>query len=160
MKTLNLPFWDFFKSLSDAPEYFDKTLYWCCFFISILILAFIVVMVYWAYSAIYDSLDRKRSTKEIVTGDLIDKRYVGEQSSTGTGTAILPSSGGGLSVGIVSTSSSSPEEFLLFIKASRVYKIECDMQQFYSVKVGDKVRIEISIGGLSKKEINYKLAEN
>lgn len=155
---LNLPLWDFFKGMDKYPEYFDTETYWLCVFISLCLLALVGLAIWGIYDVIHARFDIKSSTKTHLTGELVDKRYVGEQSTSGSGTAIVPNSSGGVGVGIVSTSSHSDEEFLFFVKADKIYKIEVDMQQFYNRKIGDKLNIEVTIGGLTKKELEANLA--
>ncbi len=124
---------------------------------SILILLVISITLWLIYNGIYIYFDKRRSTKEILSGELIDKRYIGEQSSSGVGTAVIPNTSGGVGIGLVSTSSHSDEEFLFFVKADKVYKMEVDMQQFYGKNVGEKVRFEVTTGGLSKDELDVEL---
>lgn len=157
MKLLQLPFWNFFKSLDNYPQFFDNETYWMYVIGSILILLVISITLWLIYNGIYIYFDKRRSTKEILSGELIDKRYIGEQSSSGVGTAVIPNTSGGVGIGLVSTSSHSDEEFLFFVKADKVYKMEVDMQQFYGKNVGEKVRFEVTTGGLSKDELDVEL---
>ncbi len=157
MKLLQLPFWNFFKSLDNYPQFFDNETYWMYVLGSILILLVISITLWLIYNGIYIYFDKRRSTKEILSGELIDKRYIGEQSSSGVGTTVIPNTSGGVGIGLVSTSSHSDEEFLFFVKADKVYKMEVDMQQFYGKNVGEKVRFEVTTGGLSKDELDVEL---
>ena len=157
MKLLQLPFWNFFKSLDNYPQFFDNETYWMYVLGSILILLVISITLWLIYNGIYIYFDKRRSTKEILSGELIDKRYIGEQSSSGVGTAVIPNTSGGVGIGLVSTSSHSDEEFLFFVKADKVYKMEVDMQQFYGKNVGEKVRFEVTTCGLSKDELDVEL---
>lgn len=159
MNLLQLPFWDFFKWIwKDLLSFtiFDTFEYWSCAIILLLILFVIVVFASIIYLAIYDYFDKKSSTKKDLSGILIDKKYIGEQSSSGTGTAIIPNTSGGVGIGIVSTSSHSDEEFLLFVKADKVYKIEVDMQQYYSKNINEKIKFEVTIGGLSHSQLDIQ----
>jgi len=157
MKLLQLPFWDFFKSLDNYPQYFDKETYWMYAIVSILILLVIGLILWLIYVGIYSYFDCRSSTTETLSGELVDKRYIGEQSSSGVGTAVIPNTSGGVGIGLVSTSSHSDEEFLFFVKADKVYKMEVDMQQFYGKNIGEKVRFEVTTGGLSKDELGVEL---
>lgn len=157
MNFLKLPLWDFLKGFDDYPQYFDTGTYWLYLFLSVLFLLLAVLTIWFIYHLIYKHIDQKRSTKEAISGELIDKRYVGEQSSSGTGTVVMPNSNGGIGVGVVSTSSHSAEEFLFFVKADQIYKMQVDMQQFYGKAIGDKVRFELIIGGLSKDTLDIEL---
>lgn len=157
MKLLQLPFWDFFKSLDDYPQYFDKETYWLYVILAFLCLCAIGLIVFLIYSCIYKYFDKRSSTKETLSGELVDKRYIGEQFSSGFGTAVIPNTSGGVGIGLVSTSSHSDEEFLFFVKADKVYKMEVNMQQFYGKNVGEKVMFEVTTGGMSKDELNVEL---
>jgi hypothetical protein len=139
MKLLQLPFWNFFKELWEG-EYkylkFDTGEYWVCILLSVSILAVIVLIGLLIYSGIYRYFDNRSSTKETLSGELIEKRYIGEKSSSGVG---------------------SDEGFLFFVKADKVYKMEVDMQQFYGKNVGEKARFEVTTGGMSKDELDVEL---
>lgn len=161
MKLLQLPFWNFFKNIWQGEFSsldFGVGEYWICVLLALLILLAAGLLIWIIYSVIYDYFDKRSSTKETLSGELVDKRYMGEQSSSGVGTAVIPNTSGGVGIGLVSTSSHNDEEFLFFVKADKVYKIEVDMQQFYGKNVGEKVRFEVTTGGLSKDELDVKLA--
>ena len=160
MKILQLPFWNFFKEIwQDEFKYLDFSTgyYLVCVLIFLLTLVLIGIICWLIYAAFYSYFDSRSSTKQTLWGELIDKRYIGEQSSSGTGTAVIPNANGGVGVGLVSTSSHSDEEFLFFVKADKVYKIEVDMQQFYGSNIGEKISFEVTTGGLSKEEIEVQL---
>lgn len=160
MKLLQLPFWDFFKNIwqgEDKYLEFGTGEYWICILLSVCILAVIGLIGWLIYRGIYGYFDKRSSTKETLSGELVDKRYIGEQYSSGVGTAVIPNTSGGVGIGLVSTSSHRDEEFLFFVKADKVYKMEVDMQQFYGKNVGEKVRFEITTGGLSKDELDVQL---
>ena len=159
MKYLKLPLWDFFKSIDDYPRFFDKETYWLYVFITFLCLCAAGLIVLLIYRVVYNYFDKRSSTEEILSGELIDKRYIGEQSSSGTGTAVLPNTSGGMSVGLVSTSSHSDEEFLFFVRVDKIYKTGVDMQQFYKYNIGERIRIKVKTGGLSKEELTTKIIE-
>jgi hypothetical protein len=162
MKLLQLPFWNFFKEIWEgefSQLEFGTGEYWVCILLSVCILAVIGLIGSLIYSGIYGYFDKRSSTKETLSGELVDKRYIGEQSLSGVGTAVIPNTSGGVGIGLVSTSSHSYEEFLFFVKADKVYKMEVDMKQFYSKNVGEKVRFEVTTGGLSKDELDVELVE-
>lgn len=125
--------------------------------LNFVLLAVGVILIYAAYEFIYDYVDSKFSSTETLSGELIDKRYKGEESSSGVGTAVVPSANGGVGVGIVSTSSYSPEEFLFFVRADKVYKIEVDMQKFYNKNLGEKLKFELTIGKFSNDILSTNL---
>jgi hypothetical protein len=160
MKQLQLPFWNFFKELFQGQWKsldFGVGEYWVCVLLALLILLAAGLIVWIIYLGIYGYFDKRSSTKETLSGELVDKRYIEEQSSSGVGTAVIPNISGGVGIGLVSTSSHSDEEFLFFVKADKVYKMEVDMQQFYDKNVGEKVRFEVTTGALSKDELNIEL---
>lgn len=159
MQLLKLPLYDFYKNLwnGDGYDVFDVEIYWISVFITLLIVFGVVVLIAAIYNSIYDAIDKKRSTIETLSGVLVDRRYMGEQTTTGSGTVVMPNSNGGVGVGVVSTTSHSDEKFMFFIKADKVYKAEVDMQQFYNFNIGDKVRFEVKIGGLSKEELSIEV---
>jgi len=160
MNLLQLPFWNFFKEIWQgefSSLNFGAGEYWLCVFLAFLILVVIGLIGWLIYSVIYGYFDKRSSTKETLFGELVDKKYIGEQSSSSVGTAVIPNASGGVGIGLVSTSSHSDEEFLFFVKADKVYKMEVDMQQFYGKNVGEKVRFEVTTGGLSKDELNVEL---
>jgi len=157
MTLLELPFYETFKSWGKYPQYFDKTDYWLQVVI-ILLIALAAAIILAALSAyIYDKIDNNRATKTQHNGLLIDKKYIGEYSTSGTGTAVVPSTNGGVGIGVVSTSSHADEQFIFFVKSDKVYKIPVDMQNFYSLSVGDKIKFNVLIGGLSKKELSAEI---
>jgi hypothetical protein len=160
MKLLQLPFWDFFKSLwgEEYQSYFDNESYWMTAFM-IFIAAVLVSLIAWGvYGWVHDMIDNKRSTKEVLEGELIDKVYIGSQSSSGTGTAIIPNTNGGVGIGVVSTSSYSAEQFLFFIKANnRIYKVPVSMEHYYQGEVGIALDFEITIGGLTRNILKIEL---
>lgn len=160
MILLQLPFWDFFKKIWESefsPLLFDTGDYLVCLSVSLCLVVITAIIGWLIYSSIYGYVDKKRSTKKILFGELVDKKYIGEKYSSGMGTAVIPNTSGSVGIGLVSTSSHSDEKFLFFVKSDKVYKMKVDMQQFYSKKIGEKVRFEVRIGGLSKDEINIEL---
>ena len=65
----------------------------------------------------------------------MDKHYEAERSGLGTGTAITPDG----EVGIVTTTESEPEQFVLMIRTEdqRVITLKCTPELFYQKDVGD-----------------------
>lgn len=159
-KLLKLPLWDLFEGWfkSEYPSLdFEQSSYWL-FMILFIIAVFLVLLLLWiSYRGIYDFIDKKKSTTEQLSGILIDKKYIGERNSSGIGSAILPNSSGSVSVGMVSTNSSSPEEFLFFVKSDKIYKVNTNMQTFYEKNIGDTIMLSKCIGGLSKNELTISL---
>jgi len=159
MFQLTLPFYDFFKAHDSFPDLFTKDDYWFDIFLIFLGLVMLFAIIMLIHTVIYSLIDKKKSTIERKTGELIDKRYNGEQTLHGSGVAVLPSTNGGISVGMGSTSSHQDEEFLFFLKSDKVYKCEVDMQQFYKYKIGDQIGFDVTIGGLTKEELKIKIVE-
>lgn len=159
MKFLELPFWSFYERIWNGEYHyttFDNEHYWLCVFLSVILL-FVLYLVGWLiYGLIYDLIDNRKSYIVEQTGKLIDKRYVGEQTTQGTGTAVV-STGNGVGVGIVSTSSHKDEEFLFFIQADRIYKIVVDMENFYHFDIGDRIKFEVKVGGISNRELKSNI---
>lgn len=136
METVISSIYQFFK------ESFDESIVLGIF----LLLLFAVVLLLIGVG-IYAILDSNFSHKETLTGNIIDKKYVGESDSTGT-TVVSTSNGG---VGIGTTHSHEDERFLLFINSNgTIHKVETDMQFFYNCKLKDPIIFYIKIGGFSK----------
>lgn len=131
--------------------------YWLTVFLMFLWLLIAIGILMALYWGIHWIIDSRTATTSILTGTVIDKKYIGEQSQSGVGTAIVPSTSGGVGVGIVSTSSRSSEQFIFFVKADKIYKIDVDMQVYYSINIGNNVSFELRLGGLSKDELDIKL---
>ena len=68
-------------------------------------------------------------------GVVLDKHYEAERSGLGTGTAITSDG----EVGIVTTTESEPEQFVLMIRTEdqRVITLKCTPELFYQKDVGD-----------------------
>ncbi len=126
-------------------------------FVGILVIILFGLIGHLIYNGIYDYFDWKKSTKETLSGELIDKRYLGEQYSPGNRIPFVSTINGGVTVGSISTSSYSDEEFLFFVRSDKVYKIEVDMQQFYDKNIGDKIKFEVVTGRFSKEELELNL---
>lgn len=158
MTLLNLPFWEQIRAMEKYPEYFDTKDYWLAVSIIVLMFAMVAIILYMIGSAIYSTIDKKTSSIVLSIGVIVDKKYVGETNTSGTGTAIIPNSSGGVDVGIVSTSQHQDEQWLVFVNdGGDICKIESNMQQFYSLEVGAKATIENKIGGLTHKNINRRI---
>lgn len=168
MVLLKPPLWDFLAEVLREDD-FDNTKYALAMFILLLVLFLLAFIVWIIWDEIYGALDKKKATYIIYTGELIDKKYKGESSSSGIGTAVVPNSNGGMGIGIVSTRSSSPEEFLFFIRTTRanvylpeypvrnLYKLLVSMEEYYSRNVGEEVQFEVCYGGLSKVELSMRV---
>jgi MFS superfamily sulfate permease-like transporter len=158
MTLLNLPFWEQIKAMQDHPAYFDTKMYWLTVSMLVVLSILVGMILGMIISAIYSAIDQRTASTVLSMGTIIDKKYVGETNTSGTGTAIIPNSSGGVGVGIVSTSQHQDEQWLVFVNDGReICKIESNMQQFYSLEVGAKVTIENKIGGLTHKNINRRI---
>jgi len=155
-KLETLPFWDFFKSLDSYPKYFDTQTYWLYVVMSIAIILLIFVVLWIFFVMAYDLCDHITSTTKRLTGVLVDKKYIGERSSSGIGTVVIPSTNGPV-IGLIPKRSYGAEEFLFFVDADKMYKIPVDMQTFYKKDVGYWTTFEVTIGGLSKEDLRVEL---
>lgn len=158
----NLPFWDLFAKVANWEHPgvgFDKKTYWLMLFLSVTLLGIAILIGYGIYSLLYGIIDWRRSAYQTLSGIVVGKQFVPEQEFSGTTTTVMPTSGGGIGVGIGSVHSTSEEEFLIFVKADRVYKILVDMQQYFGLKDGDAVRFTIRIGGLSNEALDITLEQ-
>lgn len=138
MKILQLPFWNFLKELFESKfKYlkFDTWDYSVFILLAICALVAIGLIFMFIFHVTYEYFDEKTAIKKILSGELLDKKYISEWYFDGTG-----------------------EDFFFFIKADKVYKIEVDMQQFYSKNIGEKVRFEVTIGVLTGNELDVNLS--
>lgn len=127
------------------------------FLIILLLFMLLAVFLLWvAYHLIYDYIDKRTSVKTEYTGNLVDKKYIGESDSSGTGTAMV-ATGSGMGIGLVSTSSHTDEDFLFFIKADKIYKCEVDMQNYYHFNIGDRINFSVLRGGKSGDQLEINL---
>ncbi len=154
MKLLSIetyPFYSFIRSIHNEIFYSnDATLdaagYWVTVMLFLLTIGVVFLICSLIYGAVYHWLDEKYCKEETHSGTIIDKHYIGEQNSTGTGIA---STGNGIGVAVVS--SHSDEQFCLFVKDNTVYKLHTTMECYYNSKIGDRVTFIVYTGWLSKE---------
>lgn len=82
-------------------------------------------------------IDGIASKPEPFYGNVIDKHYKAERNSVGTGTAI----GSNGSVGVVTTTETDPEEFLIMVKTEtgKIVTVKCEPELYYEKQVGQKI---------------------
>lgn len=126
--------------------------------ISIGLLTVAILIIYLIIRIVYDWLNAKYGKWAIKNGEIVDKVYTGATRSSGSGVAIMPNTTGATSVGVVSTSSSSPEEFLLFVSCDKeIFKVKVDMHNYYLYDIHTKVGISVLYGRYNKKEVKNRL---
>lgn len=82
--------------------------------------------------------------EEIYNGVIVDKQYSARRTSTGTGTAI----GTNGRVGVVTTTDTSPEKFLLMVrdKDGKIHTVTCEPELYYVKENEDSLRYFIRKG--------------
>ena len=92
-------------------------------------------------------VDGLASTTVQHQGVVLDKHYEAERSGLGTGTAITPDG----EVGIVTTTESEPEQFVLMIRTEdqKVITVKCKPELFYQKEVGDAMVYVVNRGLLT-----------
>lgn len=128
-------------------DYFVSAL---LFIISVVICLMIIGGIVYGIHSIIDSIT---SFNREIVGKVIDKKYIGESTTSGTGTALMSNG----SVGIISTSSTKSEEFLIFVDSDQVYKVETDMQTFYHLALNDLVTLNQTMCGISKQQLSIEI---
>ena len=91
------------------------------------------------------------------SGTVLDKHYEAERSDLGTGAAITPDG----EVGIVMTTDSTPEQFVLMIRTEdqKVITVKCKPELFYQKKIGDSMVYVVNRGLLTGWVWSIKPAE-
>lgn len=92
-------------------------------------------------------IDILAADQQHLTGVVLDKQYQASQTSTGAGTGIT--SGG--NVVVVQQTESSPEEFLLIVKAQdgSICTVKCSPEVYYDSELGKNLSFHRNIGYLS-----------
>lgn len=139
-----------FDYLHGSTYFSESERFWIGLIYFVLFLILFALIVLGVYLLIYKIIDKNRSYQEVKAGVIVDKIYVASSTSSGSGTAIMPSANGGIGVGVISTSSTTPEQFLLFVQCPAIQKIEVSMEQYYKYEVGNTISFINTIGGLSK----------
>jgi hypothetical protein len=78
------------------------------------------------------------------SGNVVDKHYSAESHKTGTGVGVTSSG----QTGVVITSSSEPEKFLLIIKTNsgKVITAKCEPELYYQKEIGNQIEVAICKG--------------
>lgn len=103
-------------------------------------------------------LDKKGSKWYICTGVVISHSYQAATTSIGVGYA--GSANGG---GPIVTSSSTPEEYILFVremvneKEAGIFKFDLSMESYFNHRDGMKVEFWKRIGRISNSVIDWRL---
>lgn len=82
-------------------------------------------------------IDGIASKPEAFYGNVIDKHYEAESHRTGTGVGVTSSG----KTGVVITSESEPEKFLLIVKteSGKIVTVNCEPELYYVKEVGEQV---------------------
>lgn len=104
-------------------------------------------------AGIYQIIDSQTGHWQEGHGKIIHHTYVGATSSTGFGVAM-----GSNGASPVMTSSSSPEEFIVFVQSdSGIVKINVSMAAYFSYKDNGNLIYWTKFGGLSKSVISHTI---
>lgn len=84
------------------------------------------------------------SKPEYFSGNVIDKHYKAKSHRTGTGVGVTSSG----KTGVVMTSESEPEKFLLIVKTEngRVVTAKCEPELYYQKEIGQSIEFAIYKG--------------
>lgn len=139
----------------EATNSMGTNVFWFLF-ITLLVLAAVITWV--IRIEIYDRKDRRLAILVRGEGYVLTKVYVPKQTHISSGTVITNSSDGP-GVGLVSSTSHSNEEFIVFVRtvSGNTLKFFTNMEYFHSLKEGNNVRYERKIGGLSKQVLESYL---
>jgi preprotein translocase subunit SecF len=93
---------------------------------------------------VFISIDGLMSKPEFYSGSVIDKHYSAESHRTGTGVGITSSG----QTGVVMTSESEPEKFLLMVKTEtgNVVTAKCKAELYYEKQIGQEIEFAIYKG--------------
>lgn len=82
-------------------------------------------------------IDTIASKPEVFYGNVIDKHYEAESDRTGTGVGVTSSG----NTGVVFTSESEPEKFLLIVKtqSGKIVTIKCKPELYYEKEIGERI---------------------
>lgn len=133
----------------------EHAIFWVLAFLAVIV--FVLVVGFIVY-VIYSILDWWGSEWQQASGVVIQHQYQAATSSTGFGVGV----GSNGTMPIV-TSSSSSEEYILFVreiigsKEGEVYKFEMEMNDYFNHKDGVKVSFMKRIGRISHTPISQKL---
>jgi hypothetical protein len=93
---------------------------------------------------VFICIDGLMSKTEFYSGKVIDKHYSAESHRTGTGVGVTSSG----QTGVVMTSESEPEKFLLMVKTKtgNVVTAECKPELYYEKEIGQEIEFAIYKG--------------
>lgn len=96
------------------------------------------------FGLVFILADGLMSKPEYCSGNVIDKHYKAESHRTGTGVAVTSSG----QTGVVVTSESEPEEFLLMIKTEdgKVVTAKCKPELYYQKEIGQSIEFAVYKG--------------
>lgn len=111
---------------------------------------FLIIIICFTFSII----DILGSKEELHNAIVIDKHYITERKSVGSGTSI--NSDG--TIGIVQTKEVSPEQFLLIVETNngQIFTVKCNPEFYYYKKLGDQIQIKAYKGLLTDAIHNIK----
>lgn len=142
--------------LSDFPNLpvtnGDRT---CAVTLILLILVIFALGMLIIYIYVRDYVDQHNVEGTPDSFTCIDKLYTGSQTSSGVG----------IGVGVngampMVTSSTSGEKFQLVLKdgEGKIHSIKCSMQEFYTFRVNDVVKVLVYVGKKTNEIFKIKLA--
>ena len=96
------------------------------------------------FGLVFICIDGLMSKPEFYSGSVIDKHYSGESHRTGTGVGVTSSG----QTGVVMTSESEPEKFLLMVrtKTGNVVTAKCKPELYYEKEIGQEIEFAIYKG--------------
>jgi hypothetical protein len=99
------------------------------------------------------TLDSLMGVPEQLQGTVLEKHYVPERSSTGTG---VGSAGG--KTAVVITSEHDPEKFLVMVRtpAGKIETVKCSPELYYQKEVGDQLQFRIKRGRFTGSKWSVK----
>ena len=128
MTFLKLPFWDYFKTYETYPQNFNNVHYWTYISAYTIFFAGLLFFLFVLCNLVFMAINHMTSKTKIIQGKLIDKKY----------TKLY-------------------DGYMFYIQADKVYSVEVGMQNFYKSDIGEIMIVELTTGGLSKKEICIEL---
>jgi hypothetical protein len=96
------------------------------------------------FGLLFICMDGLMSKPEFYSGNVIDKHYSAESHRTGTGVGVTSSG----QTGVVMTSESEPEKFLLMVKTKtgNVVTAKCKPELYYEKEIGQKIEFAVYKG--------------
>lgn len=133
-------------------SFHNEFMWWFCWVVIILFVVFLAWIAGTIHTDILDSRDEKSGYGEPHTGVILRKEYESERHYSGSTTTVIPTTSGGVGIGVGSTSSTSPEQYLFFIRDNgQIVKMEVDAEDFFAHNEGDTINFFIWRGGKTGK---------